>query len=198
MPLLLLFYLFQILKNLIRNTADTTTARQIPFLKDQEIQTHHGQPYFNYTTQYCFGFQIRSLSKNKPHGTLPWHSMLWDVHFFFFETCNFFFFFETCIFFFFFETCIFASGMCNSWDVPSCRCFSCPEHPDGSTRMLSVSLEGRQMAHRTLPRLLIQPRAIFSSLLKPHTVTGKQNQLCSCTTGIPLLHQKVNQNWYKG
>ena len=93
MPLLLLFYLFQILKNLIRNTADTTTARQIPFLKDQEIQTHHGQPYFNYTTQYCFGFQIRSLSKNKPHGTLPWHSMLWDVHFFFFLRPAIFFFF---------------------------------------------------------------------------------------------------------
>ena len=117
---------------------------------------------------------------------------------FFFWDLQFFFFLRPAFFFFFFETCIFASGMCNSWDVPSCRCFSCPEHPDGSTRMLSVSLEGRQMAHRTLPRLLIQPRAIFSSLLKPHTVTGKQNQLCSCTTGIPLLHQKVNQNWYKG
>ena len=168
MPLLLLFYLFQILKNLNRNKADTTTVRQIPFLKDQEIQTHHWQPYFNSTTQYCSGFQIRSLSKNKPHGT---------------ACC---------------ETCIFAFGMCNSWDLPSCHCFSCPEHPDGSTWMPSVSLGGTQMAHRTLPRLLIQPSAIFSSLLKPHTVTGKQNQLCSCTTGIPLLHQKVNQNWYKG
>ena len=37
MPLLLLFYLFQILTNVNRNKADTTIARQIPFLKDQEI-----------------------------------------------------------------------------------------------------------------------------------------------------------------
>ena len=32
-------YLFQILKNLNRNKADTTIPRQSPFLKDQEIQT---------------------------------------------------------------------------------------------------------------------------------------------------------------
>lgn len=43
-PLLLLFYLFQILENLNRNKADTTVARQIPFLKEQEIQT----------TAYCW------------------------------------------------------------------------------------------------------------------------------------------------
>lgn len=81
MPLLWLFYLFQILKNLNRNKADTTIPRQSPFLKDQEIQTDHWQPYFNYTTQYCFGFQIRSLNKTKPHGTLPCNSMRWDLSF---------------------------------------------------------------------------------------------------------------------
>lgn len=59
MPLLLLFYLFQILKNVNRNKADTTIARQIPFLKDQEIQTHITGSLIS-TTQLSTALEFKS------------------------------------------------------------------------------------------------------------------------------------------
>ena len=103
MPLLLLFYLFQILTNVNRNKADTTIARQIPFLKDQEI---HITGSLISTTQLSTALEFQSEVSIKISHMERYPG-------------------TACC-----EACIFASGMDRSWDLPSCHCFSYPEHPD--------------------------------------------------------------------